>query len=85
MIVCHYEVQKGGFACGRNPGRRVYGLYQIYGVAEVLCCSTLFGGRGTNSQPIGRLKVEITACEEECFAIVGFHLVDVDGETEREI
>ena len=61
--VCHHQVQKRGFAIGRNPGKKVHRSSQSHGVTEVLCWSAMAGEKGTNTEPICMVTIEITTYE----------------------
>ena len=63
--VGHHQIQKEIFAIGRNPGGKVHRSSQSHGVTDILCRSTMAVERGTNTQPIGMVTIEITRYEEE--------------------
>ena len=50
---------------GRNPGQKGHTMIQSHRVIEVLCWSAMAGERGTNTQPICMVTIEITTYERE--------------------
>ena len=53
------------FSLGEIQVGKIYGLSQFHGVTEVFCRSAMTGERGTNTQPIGIVTIEIATFEED--------------------